>query len=423
MMSSDESPNAFARQLAALRLRVGDEALDVRHEVFFLAVRYGRGAGLRGCVALLRDAWLLLRCPAPGRQPLADGLMLVVTLAGQSGWGTLARSLPLLAPGSPVILAHPRLAACDFAQGVPVRRPLRPSLKAIGSAASTFCRVLLTQRSLLLASCLARRALWRASLARTLSGRCGPLILHNDFDMMSNAAIGQAGATVCLQHGVPTEEFFPIRADWYVVWGERSRQAFIDAGSAVPRLVEDALGRAPAPSAPEAAPDGISLLSQAHAPILGNELAGWLHQFALRLLQAEPALRILLHPQEHTAYPGAAALACSRPPHAELAAAATPCLVLGCCSSALFDAALAGHWVVRLAAPLAGNRAALHLLEGLPCAESAEQVLRLYERLRTDVAFRRETALAQLSWLKENFAAETGALARLLARLEDEAHA
>ncbi|WP_167629395.1 hypothetical protein [Aquipseudomonas alcaligenes] len=423
MMSSDESPSAFARHLAALRLRVGDEALDVRHEVFFLATRYGRGAGLRGCAALLRDAWLLLRGPASGGQPLADGVMLVATLAGQSGWGTLVRSLPLSVPGSPVILAHPRLATRDFPQGVPVVRPLRPSLADLGSAVSTFCRVLLTQRSLLLASCLARRGLWRASLARTLSGRRGPLILHNDFDMMSNAAIGQTGATLCLQHGLPTDEFFPIRADWYVVWGARSRQAFIDAGSAAARLVEDALDRAPAPKAPETAPAGISLLSQTHAPILGSELAGWLHEFALRLLQAESALRILLHPQEHTGYPGAAGLACSRPPHAEFAAEATPRLVLGCCSTALFDAALAGHWVVLLAAPLEGNRAALQTLEGLPRVESAEQVLSLYQRLRTDVVFRREAALAQLSWLKENFTAETGALARLLARLEDGADA
>lgn len=137
-MSSDESPSAFARHLAALRLRIGDEALDVRHEVFFLATRYGRGAGLRGCAALLRDAWLLLRGPASGGQPLADGVMLVATLAGQSGWGTLVRSLPLSVPGSPVILAHPRLAARDFPQGVPVVRPLRPSLAGLGSAVSTF---------------------------------------------------------------------------------------------------------------------------------------------------------------------------------------------------------------------------------------------------------------------------------------------
>lgn len=422
-MSSDESLNAFACHLAALRLRVGDEALDVRHEVFFLAARHGRGAGLRGYAALLRDAWLLLRCPPPGSQPFADGVMLVVTLAGKSGWGTLARSLPHLASGSPVVLAHPRLAARDFPQGVQVVRPLRPALASISGAAFTFCRALLVLRSLLLASCLARRVLWRASMARTLSCRRGPLILHNDFDIMSNAAIGQARATVCLQHGLPTDEFFPVRSDWYVVWGERSRRAFVDAGSAATRLVEDGLDRAPAPRAPEMAPAGISLLSQTHAPILGSELAGWLHEFALRLLQAEPALRILLHPQERTAYPGAAGLACSSPPHAEFGVEATPRLVLGCCSTALFDAALAGHWVVRLVAPLAGNRAALQTLEGLPRAESAEQVLQLYERLRTDVEFRRETALAQLSWLKENFTAETGALARLLARLEVEAFA
>lgn len=417
MISSTGSRSAFARHLATLRLRVGDAAVDVRHEAFFLQANHRRWAGLRGVAALLRDAWQLLRSPMPVSCREGDEIILLVTLAGKSGWGTVARCLQHVQPGNALALVHPRLSPRDLSPGLPVLRPARPSLPGVGRALATFARVLLGQRSLLLASCLSRRVLWRDSLARTLAGRRGPLVLHNDFDMMSNAAIGQGVTTVCLQHGVPTDEFFPTRADWYVVWGAGSRRAFVEGGSPVSHLVEDALGRAPELRAPEQPPAGLSLLSQAHAPILGRELPGWLRATATALLQAEPGLRILLHPQESQPYPGVAALACSRPPHAEFDAGATPRLVLGCCSTALFDAALAGHWVVRLVAPVEGNRSALQTLEGLPCAENVVQVLEMYQRLRTDVAFREETARAQLAWLQESFTAETGGLARLLAGL------
>lgn len=417
-MSLNAPQGSFAQHLAALRQQIGDVALDVRHELFFLAAGNRWWAGWRGCAALLRDTWMLLRSPVRNEPQVADGVLLLATLTGANGWGTLARSLSQVVPGSAAVLAHPRLASSDFPSGLPVLRPLRPSLADVAHAVLNFFRVVAVHRSLLLASCLARRGLWRASLARTLSGRRGPLVLHNDFDMMSNAATAQGIVTVCLQHGLPTDEFFPTRADWYVVWGARSRQAFGEAGSNRCRLVEDALGRVAAAAGPTSAPTGLSLLSQTHAPILGGELAEWLREIAATLQYAEPELRILLHPQEQAPYAGAAARACTKPPHVELVAGAATRLVLGCCTTALFDAALAGHWVVRLVAPIDGNQAALKALEGPLTAASAAQALALYRRLRHDPAFRREAEAAQRSWLRENFTAQTDGFARLLSHLQ-----
>lgn len=414
MMSPLYSRNTFARHVAELRLRIGDLALEVRHEWFFLAARHRQWAGWCGCLALLRDAWLLSRGPAAGECGAQGDVILLATLAGGSGWGTLARCLAHIPTGSVHILAHPRLAVQSFPEGVPVARPLRPSLAGAREALLTFVRVLIAQRCLLLASCLARRVLWRDSLARTLSDQRGPLILHNDFDMMSSAAIGQGVATICLQHGLPTDEFFPVRADWYVLWGALSRRAFVEAGSSTETLIVDALGRAGELVAPLAAPTGLSLLSQTHAPILGAELASWLHHLAAELLTTAPALRILLHPQEREPYRGLTAQVCTRPPHAEFQAEAQPRLVLGCCTTALFDAALAGHWVVRLVGPLDGNEAALRVLDVPLTANSAEQVVSVYERLCSDPQFRQSVALAQLSWLRESFSSGTAGFSGLL---------
>ncbi len=294
---------------------------------------------------------------------------------------------------------------------------MRPSAAGLMNSLHTFFSHWFRHRSLLLASCLARRVLWRDSLSRTLGGRQGLVVLHNDFDLMSRAAIGQGAVTVCLQHGLPTDEFFPTRADWYVVWGPRSRQAFAAAGCPERLLVEDALGRGAVCPMPETPPSGLSLLSQTHAPIFGEGLGAWLRHFADELLALAPRARILLHPRERSPYRGRAGLASHPAPHPELRAGEAPRLVMGCCTTALFDAALAGHWVMRLAAPLQGNQGACHLL-ALPLqASTAEQAHALYERLCSDAAFRQQVAKAQIQWLHDNFSQVETGLSGLLARL------
>lgn len=418
MISPAGAHESFARYVASLRQDYGEVAADVRHELFFLAAGRNRWlASVRSCAALLRDVWYLSRGPAQGKDAHEGNVLLLVTLAGESGWGTLARSIDQLPIGRVTILAHPRLAAGLFPADLPLTRPARPSVQGFWAGLRVFSSHLVLHRSLLLASCLARRVLWRSSLSRTLAGRRGPVLLHNDFDIMSCAAINQGPVTLCLQHGLPTDEFFPTRANWYVVWGARSRQAFIDAGSPEPFLVEDALGRGNTISAPLVPPSGLSLLSQTHASILGAGLAGWLRDFADALLAAEPTMRILLHPQERQPYQGSAAKASSAPPHRELRPGCEPRLVLGCCTTALFDAALAGNWVVRLVAPLKGNEAARQVLAVPLEVQSAEQVMVLYERLCKDSVFRQRMAQAQEAWLRESFSQGKAGLSGLLGRL------
>jgi len=422
MGSSAWLRGTFAEQLDALAQRFGDEAAEVRHELFFLqAGRGARAAGARALAALVRDAWLLLWHAGPAPKPHDQRqAILLTTLAGASGWGTLQRALPtVVASGyEPVLLAHPRLATGNLAPGLRTLRIARIGPRDWLSALSMFTRTLGQRRPLLLACCLARRSLWTSSLRRTLSASRGVVVLHNDFDLMSRAAIGQGLPSICVQHGVPTDEFFPISADWYLVWGRSSRQAFEANGSVPSRLIEDALGRGAIATAPLQPPAGIALLSQTHAPILGEGIGEALRAVADALLHAAPNARILLHPFEAQPYTGAAALATRRPPHGELqGSAAEPRLIVGYCSTAMLDAALAGHWVVALHLPLAGNLAARQALAAPLRAETAAQVVSLYQRLRDDPQFRHDQAQAQAQWLSAHFASDSSGLADLLHQL------
>lgn len=79
----------FTPFITSLPQRFGESALDVRHELFFLTVgRRPVFIGMRVMAALLSDAWQLCRGPA-GAVPPARPLVLVATLAGGNGWGTL----------------------------------------------------------------------------------------------------------------------------------------------------------------------------------------------------------------------------------------------------------------------------------------------------------------------------------------------
>jgi hypothetical protein len=180
----------------------------------------------------------------------------------------------------------------------------------------------------------------------------------------------------------------------------------------------DALGRGDTPEAPARAPEGIALLSQTHAQVLGEGIGVALTAFANALLRIAPAARILLHPQEGQPYIGPAARAVFRPPHPELQSpSAKPCLVVGYCSTAMLDAALAGHWVVALQLSLPGNLAIRKALAAPLQAATAEQVVELYQRLRDDPAFRHDRAQAQARWLRGHFANGDGQFGTLLQRL------
>ncbi|MEI6559705.1 MAG: hypothetical protein WCO00_14980 [Rhodospirillaceae bacterium] len=392
--------------------RFGPEAAMVRHELFFLG-RHAWPAG-RATAALWRDALMLCARTGPA-VPEADGLaVLVVTLGGSAGWDTLGRAVdPIRRAGlKPVILAHPRLGSSLFPADLPLCRLFRPRVTELTVA-------LAATRASMVAATIARRRLWRGCLARTLGPRRGWLVLHNDFDMMSAAAIGLGWPAISLQHGIPTDEFFPARADRHLVWGASSARAYACRGVPPETLLEDALGRsAHAFPVPATAPAGIALLSQSHAAIFGADLGPMLARFADGLGRAAPGSEVLLHPRETSGHPYGAApgLVLRSPPHALLGAASDrPWLVVGYCSTAMLDAGRAGHWVAGLEPGLAGNQAARSVALPPLRVGSAEEAVRLRDRL-ADPTFRSGVAVSQQRWLADTFTADRGAFETMLCR-------
>ncbi|MDO9500670.1 MAG: hypothetical protein Q7J52_11265, partial [Falsiroseomonas sp.] len=355
----------------------GEAGLAVRHELFAHAVgpRGWRGKPaqiLRTLLVAFRDLVRLASTPAAA-QPIPPGHpVAAVSLPGASGWGTLRQTISeLSAAGLPVTaVLHPRL---------PLRRESLPghdgparrlSLRAPAAIAGAV-RAGLGHRGkpaprlsgLAVRLALVRLELWRAAWRSATGGGTGaPILLHNDFDIFSTSALGTGRETLCLQHGLPTDEFFPCRADRQAVWSEICASAYRAQGVEADRLFVARFRERPAPRHDGTAPPvGIALLSQSHAAHILPDIADRLAALALALHDRGMPFRILLHPEEvrrgHP-YPADLAPLLSHPPHPLLEADGRSWLVAGLLSTALLDLADLGHFVVGLDWKIEGQDAA-----------------------------------------------------------------
>lgn len=397
--------DAIAALTQELADAFGEEVAAARHEIIYSALtaqgwRSKPVQALRGWAALVRDLLWLLQ-PGPRPRPAREAVVLVASLAGPSGLGTLQRAEAAVrqAGRSTAWLLHPRLGR----QG---GWPLRPALSALRPRR-------IVGRHPKIATSLVRAVMWRDQLWRSALARTLPTdqirLMHCDFDLLGRASLG-TGA-IAIQHGMPSPEFLPPRAPVQVVWGETSRAVL---GAPGITTVLDDLGRSRADRShalKPAPPQGIALVSQTHTPVFGPGLAPRLITLAQQLARAAPTT-VLLHPQERAGvYHGIADLEISRPPHRCLAAAEPPLLVVGFSSTALLDAAMAGHAVVGLD----GARPATAEIGSPPLRVSdAAAVVRLFQHLRADQAARDAHARATEDWLRATFAGATGALAAWL---------
>ncbi|AEO48013.1 hypothetical protein F11_07715 [Rhodospirillum rubrum F11] len=436
---------SFADFLAHLAAVFGPQALCVRHELYFLIVtptgfRPGWRQALRALGALARDAGLLWLRIAPPPPPPTAAVFLVATLPGANGWEVLKSGLPALPAKTPACaVLHPRLwPRLGPSLGLWWGRPPRwdgvdatslpyPPLSALWQAArlalpALSCRDGAISR-VAVAATLARHGLWRAAWRRLARSRRGVLVLHNDFDMMSAACLGLGPPTVCLQHGVPTDEFFPARADVQVVWGPSSRAAYAEGGVERERLVVDALGRGEGAIAASGPPAGFALISQGHTPLYGPGLGAKLLDLARDLAPLLPdGLDLLLHPAEDPgspAYAGVKGLRVSVPPHGLLRRGQTgrSWLVAGFSSTALIDAAVAGHYVVGLDWPLPGSLAAQRVTLAPRRFATADDLAAFHAALTHEDLLRTILANDLIEWLRATFSPETGGLRAHLARV------
>lgn len=441
------APRAIIDRLEAA---FGKDAAAARHEILFTAlgpngVRPRWRQALRGLAALIRDVFLLYRAKPWNNPPPPDAVLFVVTLPGANGWGTLAPAwrAAQAAGLSTAVIRHPRLLPPDVGDA-PVLTLPPPPVAALGRAlvrawpvARRRCREV---SAVAAAAAAARGVLWREAWGRALAGRRGELnqaqgesypaqgalALHNDFDMMSAAALDHGLPSFCIQHGVPTDEFFPTRATAQVVWGRRAAAAYRAAGTPAESLIIDALerGRAVTALADSPPPAGLALLSQTHTPVYGPGLAERFTGLADHLAALVPDFRLLLHPEEirrgHP-YRGPAAAAIDRPPHALLTGGESPRLVAGFCSTALIDAALAGHYVVGLDWSFDRSPAAQALARPPRRVADAAALAALFRRLLNDPDERARLAAETAAWRADCFDAESGGfLRRLRAVLDSE---
>ncbi len=399
----------------ALLEQYGEEAAATRHEAFFLARRGGM-AVLRALFAALRDAWVCGRLPERPA-PLA-GWVALATLPGANGWGALAPCVADLARHgiACAVVVHPRLRGQVAGQV-----PARPSAQAWRHALGAW-RLRPVREGVLVASpwlvrcCVFRQRLWRGAWERTFdAGACGTLLLHNDFDVYAVAAQRAAGArwrSVCVQHGLPTDEFFPVHAQCHLLWGPSSAEVYSRHGVAT-----QALGYGPArmlsPAAGAQAPTALCLVSQTHTPIYGRPLAEDFLALARQLARDRPgglALQILLHPEEvrrgHPYQGTELAPLCRPPPHAALVADGPPAVVAGFCSSALMDAAVRGHYVIGMDWTAPGSAGAQAV--GRPSAQVADPGALgvLVRNLCHEAGARTAFLERQHLWLQRSFAAD-----------------
>lgn len=418
----------FPSYLERLRRLHGTQGMDVRHEVYFTAYsRSGRRAPalqiVRALGALLRDSYLLWLKPGPRATLRSVGpILLVATLPGTNGWRTVAGALPELPRGAPTqAICHPRLGKTPR-DGVEMKWLPRPRFRAVSAALRAAVPHILKHdreiNCIAVAAAVARRVLWSDAWERLLGGTSTTLIVHNDFDMMSAAGLPHCERAYCLQHGVPTEEFFPVRADFHVVWGESSRTAYLENGVDPASLIVDPLGRkshGSAAASPDSPPAGIALISQGHNSVYGEEVAERLRGFAAQIAALLPGrVMILLHPQEadRHAYKGIAGARLSRAPHFLLTPnQAEPWLVVGFSSTALIDADLAGHYVVGITWQAARSRAAQSVASPPQGTASPEQLFSLFESLTRSEPQRRALLAAQDAWRARTFAPVGGGLA------------
>ncbi len=400
--------------------RYGAEAAGARHEIFFIRLRHSRiPAGMRALLAGLRDAWLCLRLPAPTRLPA--GVIAIASQPGPSGLAALEPVQRALGQRGivPLLVVHPRLRGRDLR-----RVPARPDGRAWRHALTAFGMGFPEPgvEALIVRCCLFRLRLWRGAWQATLSGReRGSLLLHNDFELFSVAAI-EAGQghwdSLCVQHGLPTDEFFPTRARLQLVWGETSHAAYAARGTA-----PDSLRFGPARDGmrePAGAPATIRLVSQTHTPVYGRSLAEDFVALAEALAERFPEpgrFAILLHPEEarlgHPYGAGRLAALCRRPPHAELASGAGPQLIVGFCSTALIEAACQGHLVIGMGWEVPASQTALAVGRPPLTVPDAGALGGLLDRLLADGTAVAEAMSRQAEWLRRSFVADDAWLAEL----------
>ncbi|HYX53763.1 MAG TPA: DUF6716 putative glycosyltransferase [Candidatus Limnocylindrales bacterium] len=293
----------------------------------------------------------------------------------------------------------------------------------------TFLRSRRVLKTLLVKSYVYREVYRRCFTS--LPGLSG-VITHNDFTASSYlacAAAREAGVTsFTLQHGFPTDEYFPISADHYLVWGERFRDVMAAKGARTGALSITGAPRLDGLAAQRAQIDSqgdggrVLFLSQSHSPLFTHDEHTKILSF-LAPVASDPwwKLSVRLHPQEeeagfrHLSGLGKTSIAPKDVPLMEALKNAD--LVLACNSTAMLEAMALGVPVVQIAPKEVQDRTGI--VAACRRAETPEQLRQVLISL-VDPGSRRKLIAEQdqlLGSYLANFGSATDAAARLIREL------
>ena len=206
---------------------------DVRHELFFQIQNKPSVAFFKAILALLRDAVHIILLPK--KKITTADVLFISTLNGQSGWQSLAPLENYFKSNglSTNTIIHPRLQK-KVSGTVPSRPTIFQLIRNVKLTANIPANASYISK-IVIHCCIIRHRLWKSVFEHLFSESTHSILfLHNDFDMISRAACKayenncalDKPPIFCVQHGLPTDEFFPTAATFQVVWNKKLKEIY-----------------------------------------------------------------------------------------------------------------------------------------------------------------------------------------------------
>jgi hypothetical protein len=401
----------YYKRINTLSCVYGPRVWDIRHELYFILKK--KNPFLRGLASLIRDS---LRLYFVRKQSIAsNAIFFAISLPGRSGWLSVGKAYAKIQEegscSAYVISARNninRLEGCSVTRLNPIS--LLQFIRAYIKANSLINKSRNLNRYIVVLLYW-RHLLWCDAWCNTIKGKNNVLITHNDFDMASFAGIKvfrSRGISINIQHGIPTDEFFPPNADYQAVWGQKSKSIYSSYGVNRTRQLywnPEHLKAKKGISSGDC-PTCISFISQTHTEIYGQNMFRISKIFVERMheicISNDIEFKILLHPSEceYNSIPYQGNYQVSRPPHQIFSEHGAPTLLVGFSSTAFIDGHLSGHYILGLSFSPLQSKFAHELISPIHIANSSKEVLSVFKGLQNSKSKRKSFLEAQNLWYR-----------------------
>jgi len=363
---------------------------------------------VRSLLGLFRDFLLLKRRSC--QNSLNSEVVFVVSEPGMSGIGCLR----------PLIKEYRRIGvnvSLIVKPGVDFETEGLPVILIGGVSFSDFIKLILKVRiskrkrfcflDILVYIATLRANIWNYAIRRSMP-KSRVVYVHNDFDFVGANAVRISKEnkkhTICIQHGLPTAEFFPPNADIHVVWGEAFEKLYKRKSNDVKVFIRSDIERlslGDGVNDQNIPPREIVLVSQTHATVFGFDIKAEFKKILEKYFSSSCKLpiKVLLHPREQDDWLGEHPhIVFSHPPHLELQDSCDSKVVVGFCSTALFECASRGHYVIGLDW---GNKTEedIEMITPPFKVSSLSEAADIVEKLHCDSVYRKEFSGILNDWL------------------------